>query len=103
MPLLGALIRALFGNVVLLFIGAIKGYVGYRIAVLALLAAAYVGCVVAFTNVVSPLWSGVTLTAYGSVLGLLFPPVSGTVLATLVGLWGCVLAKRLTVKLLKAV
>lgn len=103
MPLLSSLLKALFGNVTALIIGAVHGYIGFRLALVALIAAAYIGCVAVFTAVVAPFWSSITSTSYGAVLGLAFPPVAGTVLASLVGLWGCILAKRLTVRILKAI
>lgn len=65
-----------------------------RVAVLTAIASSYVALVVGFNAFVDPLWSALVGHEYGQLLGLLFPPVSGTVLAGLVTLWTGVLAYR---------
>ena len=73
-----------------------------RLIFVAWLGGLYVACVVAFTTTVSPWFSAITSSgAYGAVLGLLFPPISGTVLGYLVVYWGTVAALRYTTHLSK--
>jgi len=102
MPLLALLLKGIFLAAARIWIGLQAQNWAVRIAIVAALAAAYVACVVGFSTVVSAWWGMFTTTGYGAVVGLAFPPISGTVLAGLIGLWGCILAKRLTVRLLKA-
>lgn len=65
-----------------------------RVAVLTAIAGSYAALVIGFNAFVDPLWSALVGHEYGQLLGLLFPPVSGTVLAGLVTLWSGVLAYR---------
>lgn len=102
MPLLAALLKALMGGIYRLIAGIAAQTWGVRIAVVTALAAAYVAGVAGFSFFVIPLFSKITATGYGQVLGLAFPPAAGTVLGGLVVLWALVLANRLSVRLLKA-
>ena len=91
MPLLGALIQALVGRTLAFFSGIFGAALGLKLTAAVALAAGYVAAVVAFSAFVGPLFGAVFNTQFGYVLGLLFPPVSGTVLAGLVTYWGAVI------------
>lgn len=83
---LGALGSSLFA----LIAGLTGARIAARLTAVLALATIYLSCVVYFTTMVAP-WIGAVFTnQYGQLLGLLFPPVSGTVIASLVGYWGCV-------------
>ena len=74
---------------------------GLRLTAAITIAGLYVACAVTFTAMIGPWLVGLLSTAYGYVLGLLFPPVAGSVLASLGVWWACILAKAHTVRLLK--
>jgi hypothetical protein len=103
MPIFSALFLSLAGKAFALLALVQAQHWGVRIAVVTSLATVYVACVVVFTAVIGPLFNAVTSSNYGQLIGLLFPPMAGTVLGLLAGLWGAILANRLTVRLLKAV
>jgi hypothetical protein len=102
MPLLAKLLEKLLDGLYGLGLGIFGAKWAIRISSAATLAGLYVACAIAFSQVIVPWLSGWLDTTFGMLLGLLFPPVAGTVLASLVTLWSCVLAKRYTVKLIKA-
>ena len=94
MPLLGVLLQGLIGNVAALYV-AIKGAEqAARFVAIGVLAAAYVACALAYTLFIDPLIGALFSTLYGQFIGLAFPPISGSVIAGLAGLWGCIVAKR---------
>lgn len=100
MPLLGQLIARL-GEKFVAWLTRLFGVTWtIRLSAGAALAAGYVTCVVGFSALISPWFDAITQTTYGQVLGLAFPPVSGTVLAGLVTLWTCVFTLRYTKQLL---
>lgn len=90
MPLLGKLLAAVGSSIFGLIAGIVGAQLAARLTAVAGLAALYISCVVYFTQVIGPWLAGVFSSQYGQLLGLLFPPVSGSVLAGLVGYWGCV-------------
>lgn len=98
MPLLATLLQALIGNATALWLAVRSAEQAVRLTAVGLLAAAYVACVAFWTTIVDPLIGALFSTVYGQLLGLAFPPLSGTVIAGLVGLWGCIVAKRYTEK-----
>lgn len=98
MPALGLLLQGLMGNMYALFLALSSAKQVVRVSAMLILAAAYVACAVAFTLFIDPLIGVLFSTAFGMLLGLAFPPVSGTVIAGIVGLWGCVIVKRYYVK-----
>lgn len=74
---------------------------GLRLTAAMTIAGLYVACALTFTVMIGPWLAGMVSTAYGALLGLLFPPVAGTVIASLGTWWACILAKKHTVRLLK--
>jgi len=101
MPLFAALFASVLGGLSSLLL-AIKGAEwGLRVTIVVAAGAAYLAIVVAFSAVVAPWFAAITSSGYGLLLGLLFPPAAGTVLAVLAGFWTLIIGKRLSVRLLK--
>lgn len=94
MPVLSALIKALFGNASALFLAISSARLSVQMLGVSILAAAYVSCLVFFTTVIDPLLGLLFQSLYGQLIGLLFPPVSGTIFAGFSGLWGCIVLKN---------
>lgn len=101
MPLLAALFVKLMSWVYGLALAMFGAKWAIRITAVGTLAGLYIGCAVTFSLMIVPWLSALLATQFGILLGLLFPPVAGTVVASLGLFWSCVLAKRYTVKLLK--
>lgn len=87
MPVLGALIKALFGNASALLLALVSTRYGVAVFAVGVLAALYVASVAAFTGFVQPIIGALFATSFGQVLGLVFPPVAGTIMAGYTGLW----------------
>jgi len=90
MPLLAQLLVTLSGAFST-FLGAIlAARVAVRLAAIAA-AATFAGLLLLlFNTTVAPLAAQMFETPYGSFIGLAFPPIAGTCLATFVGVWvGC--------------
>lgn len=87
MPAFAAVFLAVFNRL----FSFLVTYLGFRFAlkltILTGLAAMYVSGLLGFKAFVEPLVTALFSTAFGAVLGLAFPPISGTVLAGLVSLW----------------
>lgn len=98
MPVFSLLFQAVMGNAVALLVAIRSAENAVRLTAIAVLSAAYVACVVFYTTVIDPLIGLLFSTAYGQLLGLVFPPLAGSVLASFVALWGCIVAKRYTEK-----
>jgi Family of unknown function (DUF5455) len=98
MPLLGKLLESLFVALAGFFGRMLVGKVAVRVAAVAALAALGTGLLAAFNAFVAPMVASVFSTQYGQLLGLVFPPVSGTVLAGLMALWVACMAYRLKVR-----
>lgn len=101
MPLLAALLKTSLGYLYLIAIAFVRWWTGVRLALMLYLAAAYVACVTAFTTFISPHLATLFATSYGQVIGLAFPPIAGTVLVGVVGLWGCIVLKNYVMKIVK--
>lgn len=105
MGALGQLIALIAGKWTAFVLALHTSAIARRLLFVAWLGALYVGCVLTFSNMITPWFSALLnhpTTAgrvTGTVVGLLFPPVAGTVLASLVIFWGCVAAMRYTSKL----
>jgi hypothetical protein len=99
--LLGGLFRGLFEKL-FEFVAAFVG-VKYatRMAAVTLLATLYLASVATFTALIAPWFDAIISTAYGQLLGLLFPPVAGTILAALMGYRMAVIAYKYTASLIK--
>ena len=98
MPVFAALVQGLMANAMALWLAVKSAQQAVRLTAISILAAAYVACALFYTLFIDPLIGALFSTAWGMLLGLAFPPISGTVIAGIVGLWGCIVAKRYTEK-----
>jgi hypothetical protein len=101
MPLLAALLKAILGGMFSFIVAAIGANLARKVAGIAALATLYFGGLVAFSAVVAPLFGAVFNTQYGQVIGLLFPPVAGTVMVSLAVFWAALMTKRYLVSITK--
>ena len=65
--------------------------------------AAATALMVAFHAFVEPLVAALFSTAYGQFLGLLFPPISGNIVAGMIALWVACTAYRLNIQAIRTV
>ena len=98
MPIFATLVQGLLANAAALWLAVKSAQQAVRLTAIAVLAAAYVACAAFYTLFIDPLIGALFSTLWGQLLGLAFPPISGTVVAGLAGLWGCIVAKRYTEK-----
>jgi hypothetical protein len=103
MPILAQLIAGLAARFFSFFAGVFGAQVGLRLAAATAVGAGYVAAVGVFSSVIGPWIGSVFNTSYGALLGLLFPPVAGNVLAALVVFWAAVIAHRYVAGLLRMV
>lgn len=94
MPLLGALLVSLFGGIASWLAEVVTRKVVVAGAAITAFGVATVALLAAFNGLVAPLVARAFSTSYGQVIGLAFPPVAGTCLATLGACWAaCALYK----------
>lgn len=100
MKLLGNLTKGVWEK----FFDLLTGWVGARnatrITAITLLATIYLACVATFTAWIGPLFGAIIGTTYGFLLGLLFPPIAGTIVAGLMVYRMCVVGVRYTSRLI---
>ena len=72
-----------------------------RVAAVISLATIYTACVIYFSTIIVPWLEGLFMSAYGQLLGLLFPPISGSVIGGLAGYWSCVVGLKYVSSLTK--
>lgn len=101
MPLLATLLSGFGSAIYGLFAAILASRVAVRMSAVLALAAIYISCVVYFSTMIEPWLSGVFATQYGQLLGLLFPPVAGSVMASLAAYWTCVIGLKYTSSLTK--
>lgn len=101
MLLLGNLTKGLFQKGIEILIGIFGLKYTIRMTAVTLLATIYLACVVTFTAWIGPLFLAITTTGYGFILGLLFPPIAGTMVAGLMVYRMCVVGVKYTSRLLK--
>lgn len=94
MPLLAVLVKALFGNLSAWLTLLYSTRLSLQFTAVLIFAAAYIACVAAYTDFIFPVIAALFSTQWGQFLGLAFPPMAGSVLAGVVSLWGCIVAKR---------
>lgn len=109
LTIVGTTLQGAFGGVIVkvfekLF-SFVAGYLGIkwaqRLTAVALLASIYLACVATFTAWIGPLFGALVTTSYGFILGLLFPPISGTIVAGLMLYRMCVVGVKYTSRLVK--
>lgn len=101
MKLLGTLTLGIGERLFNFFAGLVGLKNATRIIAAGTLATIYISCVLVFTTMIGPWMAGIFATAYGALLGLLFPPIAGTVVAALMTYRTCVVGVRYTSRLLK--
>lgn len=92
MPVLAALILGIFNKGFNFFVVHLGFKFATRITVAASLGAGYVALLVLFNSTIVPFLNALFNTSYGTVIGLAFPPISGTVVTGLALLWSAKLA-----------
>lgn len=102
MPSLANLIALIAGKFGLFLASLFGAQMAFRIQAIIGLALMYISCMTLFQSVIAGWWSGLLTTSLGMLLGLLFPPVSGAVLAGLSMYWLCVIGVRYVSALTKA-
>lgn len=102
MPILSTLLLRLLGGVYAVSLAMFGAQWAVRVTAATTIAGLYVACAITFTVMIGPWFLAFASTQFGLLLGLLFPPVAGTVVASLGTFWACILAKRYSVRLIKA-
>ena len=95
MPLFAAFFGALFSALGVFLAKIFAAKIAIRVLGVTALTSLTAGMVLAFNAAVSPLVQQLFSTQYGQFLGLVFPPVSGTVIASLMSFWMVVTTYRL--------
>ena len=94
MPILAALISSIATALFTLMTAMVGAAWAVRITAAVTLAGIYLSCVVFYTAKVSE-WIGLLfITQYGQLLGLLFPPMAGSIVAGMVAYYSCIVGKR---------
>lgn len=101
MPLFGAFITSLAAAFYTFVASLVGAAWAVRITAAVTLGGIYLSCVVFYTAMIGPWLATVFTTAYGALLGLLFPPIAGSIAAGMALYYTCVTAKRYTAKLMK--
>jgi hypothetical protein len=87
MPILGQLLVSIFGGLSALLTGIFGAKVAIRVAAFSAFLGFGAALLLVFNTVVSPLVGGMFSTSYGQLLGLAFPPISGTCVAAIASVW----------------
>lgn len=94
MPLLGALLSSLFGGIASLVALFWAKKIGVTAVAVIAFAAALVALMATFNLLVAPLIQSMFSSSLGQFIGLAFPPIAGSCLASLGTCWGaCALYK----------
>ena len=101
MPVFAAFIGSIGMGVYNLLVALVGVRLAMRVAAVISLATIYTACVIYFSTMVVPWLEGLFASAYGQLLGLLFPPISGSVLAGLGAYWTCVAGAQYVGNLMK--
>lgn len=101
MLLIGNLTKGLWEKFFDLLVGWFGARNATRITAVTLLATIYLACVATFTAWIGPLFGAIISTSYGYLLGLLFPPIAGTIVAGIMVYRMCVVGVKYTTRLIK--
>lgn len=102
MPLLSQLIATLFTALGGFLLKLFAARLAIRIAGVAAIVAAGSALMAAFNGYVAPLVGAMFQSQYGQFLGLAFPPIAGTCIATFTAVWMACLTYRLQVRTISA-
>jgi len=94
MPIFAELLEGLLTSIYKLIAGLVGEKSAISLLAVTTIGSLYVASVVAFSSMISPWLSSVFDSQYGQLLGLLFPPVSGTILASLATYWTLIISYR---------
>jgi len=98
MPIFAGLIQAIFQALAAFMLRLLAARIALRVAAVLAVMGFGAALMVTFNAFVAPLAASVFSTAYGQLLGLAFPPISGTVLAGMVALWVACTTYKLQVR-----
>jgi hypothetical protein len=101
MPLLAALWGVIATAITSFLTRVLAGQVGFKLLALGAFAVLAASMVAFFNAAISPLAASVFNTQYGQLLGLAFPPVAGSCIATLLGAIVFAVAYRLKMQFLR--
>ncbi|WP_305806760.1 hypothetical protein [Stenotrophomonas sp. YIM B06876] len=101
MPLLAAFLGSIGTGIYALLVSLFGAKIAARLAAVLTLATIYISCVAFFMTLIEPWLAGLFSSTYGQLLGLLFPPISGTVVAGLGTYWTCVIGVKYVSSLTK--
>lgn len=87
MPLFAAFFGALFSALGAFLVKIFVAKIAIRVVAVTAILGLYSGLLVVFNALIAPLIAQVFANEYGQFLGLLFPPVAGTILAMLLGFY----------------
>lgn len=101
MPLLATFLASIGGGIYSLMVAMVGAKIATRLTAVAALAAIYISCIAFFMGLIEPWLSALFSSTYGQLLGLLFPPISGSIIAGLGGYWSCVIGLKYVSSLTK--
>ena len=103
MPLLAQLFATIFAQAGAIITAILTVLIGLKLLKITALATLYIATVIAFTAFVHPLMQSIFSSPYGQLLGLVFPPISGTVLTGLGLLYSGILLNRYLRSLIRVI
>ena len=101
MPLLATLLASVGSGIYALIAAIVGAKIATRLTAVAALAAIYISCIAFFMGLIEPWLATLFSSTYGQLLGLLFPPIAGSVLAGLGAYWTCVAGAQYVGNLMK--
>lgn len=99
MPALALFLSTIFQAIAAFMLKMFLAKLSLRIVGYGLLIGLSTAMVAGFNGYIAPLVGQIFATQYGQFIGLAFPPIAGTCIATLVAAMGAVFAYRLKVRL----
>lgn len=98
MPIFAAFVGSIFTALSGWMVALLGARVAVRVASIAILAGLAIGLLALFNSVVAPMAASVFSTSFGQLLGLAFPPVAGSCVATIAGVWAACTTYKLQVQ-----
>lgn len=101
MPLLATFLGSIGTGIYSVLLAMFGAKIATRLSAVLLLATIYISCISLFMGLIEPWLAAMFSSTYGQLLGLLFPPVAGTVVAGLGTYWTCVIGVKYVSSLTK--